>query len=186
MVQLKDIATIQTGVYIKPSPHAETLYLQLSDFDKDGNFIDRIVSHVSIPAKNDKHILSPKDLLFAAKGSNNMCIITPETNKTCVASPSFIVIRIKNKEKILPEYIAWYLNSPIIQNLLSNYALGTAIKSITKNILEDLEIPIPSVERQKAYIALDQLQKREQNIYKAIAEKHKQILDYKMIKNIGL
>ena len=84
----------------------------------------------------------------------------------------------------MPEYVAWYLNSPIIQNILASHALGSAIKSITKNILEDLEIPIPSIERQKAYIALDQLQKREQNIYKAIAEKHKQILDYKMIKNI--
>ena len=184
MVQLKDIATIQTGVYIKPSPNSDTLYLQLSDFDKDGNFIDRIVSYVSIPEKNNKHLLSSKDLLFAAKGYKNICIITPETNKACVASPSFIVIRIKNKEKILPEYVAWYLNSPIIQNLLANNALGTAIKSITKNVLEDLEIPIPSIERQKAYIELDQLQKQEQNLYKAIAEKHKQILEYKMIKNI--
>ena len=184
MVQLKDIATIQTGIYIKPSPNSDTLYLQLSDFDKDGNFIDRIVSYVSIPPKNNKHLLSSKDLLFAAKGNKNICIITPETNKACVASPSFIVIRIKNKEKILPEYVAWYLNSPIIQNLLQSNALGSAIKSITKNVLEDLEIPIPSIERQKAYIELDQLQKREQNLYKAIAEKHKQILDYKMIKNI--
>ena len=184
MVQLKDIATIQTGVYIKPSPNSDTLYLQLSDFDKDGNFIDRIVTYVSIPEKNNKHLLSSKDLLFAAKGNKNICIITPETNKACVASPSFIVIRIKNKEKILPEYVAWYLNSLFIQKLLQNNALGSAIKSITKNVLEDLEIPIPSIERQKAYIALDQLQKREQNIYKAIAEKHKQILDYKMIKNI--
>ena len=181
MVQLKDIATIQTGVYIKPSPNSDTLYLQLSDFDKDGNFIDRIVSYVSIPEKNNKHLLSSKDLLFAAKGSKNICVITPETNKTCVASPSFIVIRIKDKEKILPE---WYLNSLFIQKLLQNNALGSAIKSITKNVLEDLEIPIPSVERQKAYIALDQLQKQEQNIYKTIAEKRKQILEYKMIKNI--
>lgn len=184
MVQLKDIATIQTGVYIKPSPNSDTLYLQLSDFDKDGNFIDRIVSYVSIPEKNNKHLLSSKDLLFAAKGSKNICVITPETNKTCVASPSFIVIRIKDKEKILPEYVAWYLNSLFIQKLLQNNALGSAIKSITKNVLEDLEIPIPSVERQKAYIALDQLQKQEQNIYKTIAEKRKQILEYKMIKNI--
>lgn len=184
MVQLKDIATIQTGVYIKPSPNSETLYLQLSDFDKDGIFIDRIVTYVSITEKNKKHILSSKDLLFAAKGSKNICVITPETNKTCVASPSFIVIRIKDKEKILPEYVAWYLNSLFIQKLLQNNALGSAIKSITKNVLEDLEIPIPSIERQKAYIELDQLQKREQNLYKAIAEKHKQILDYKMIKNI--
>ena len=84
----------------------------------------------------------------------------------------------------MPEYVAWYLNSLFIQKLLQNNALGSAIKSITKNVLDDLEIPIPSVERQKAYIELDQLQKREQNIYKAIAEKHKQILDYKMIKNI--
>ena len=184
MVQLKNIATIQTGVYIKPSPNSDTLYLQLSDFDKDGNFIDRIVTYVSIPEKNNKHLLSSKDLLFAAKGNKNICIITPETNKTCVASPSFIVIRIKDKEKILPEYVAWYLNSLFIQKLLQNNALGSAIKSITKNVLEDLEIPIPSVERQKAYIALDQLQKQEQNIYKIIAEKRKQILDYKMIKNI--
>ena len=37
MVKLKDIATIQTGVYLKSTPSPDTCYLQVNDFDEEGN-----------------------------------------------------------------------------------------------------------------------------------------------------
>ena len=182
MTKLNNIATIQTGVFAKTTPNPDALYLQQSDFDSRGELRD--TAQPTIATDNPKHLLAAGDLLLASKGNNNICVIVPEIEQKCVASPSFLVIRLRNKSAILPEYIAWYLNLPTVQNTLAAQARGTSIMSISKATLGDLEIPVPSVERQRRYIELSKLQKREQQLYAAIAERRKQILEYKMIKNI--
>lgn len=182
MTKLNNIATIQTGVFAKTTPNPDALYLQQSDFDGNGELRNTV--QPTIIADNQKHLLTAGDLLLASKGNNNICVIIPEIEQKCVASPSFLVIRLHDKSAILPEFVAWYLNLPTIQNTLAAQARGTSIMSISKATLGELEMPIPSIERQKKYIELSKLQKRERELYKAIAEKRKQVLDYKMIKNI--
>ena len=180
-MKLQNISTIQTGVFAKTAPNPNALYLQQGDFDDAG------VLHIPQPAifvDNPKHLLNTEDLLLASKGNNNICVIIPEVGQNCVASPSFLVIRLHDKSAILPEFVAWYLNLPTVQNTLAAQARGTSIMSISKATLGELEIPIPPIERQKKYIELSKLQKREQELYKTIAERRKQILEYKMIKNI--
>jgi restriction endonuclease S subunit len=165
---------------VVPNPNA--LYLQQSDFDGNGEL--RNTTQPTIIVANQKHLLTAGDLLLASKGNNNMCVIVPGIEQKCVASPSFLVIRLHDKCAILPEFVAWYLNLPTVQNTLAAQARGTSIMSISKATLGELEIPIPPIERQKKYIELSKLQKREQELYKTIAERRKQILEYKMIKNI--
>ena len=182
MTKLSNIATIQTGVFAKTTPNPDTLYLQQSDFDSRGELRD--TAQPAIATDNPKHLLAAGDLLLASKGNNNICVIVPEIEQKCVASPSFLVIRLHDKSAILPEFVAWYLNLPTIQNTLAAQARGTSIMSISKATLGELEIPILPIERQRRYIELSKLQKREQQLYAAIAERRKQILEYKMIKNI--
>ena len=182
MTKLNNIATIQTGVFAKTTPNPNALYLQQSDFDGNGEL--RNTTQPTIIVANQKHLLAAGDLLLASKGNNNMCVIVPEIEQKCVASPSFLVIRLHDKSAILPEFVAWYLNLPATQTTLALQARGTSIMSISKATLGDLEIPIPPLEKQQKYIELSKLQKREQELYKAIAERRKQILEYKMIKNI--
>lgn len=182
MTKLNNIATIQTGVFAKTTPNPDTLYLQQSDFDSRGELRD--TAQPAIATDNPKHLLAAGDLLLASKGNNNICVIVPEIEQKCVASPSFLVIRLHDKSAILPEFVAWYLNLPTIQNTLAAQARGTSIMSISKATLGELEIPILPIERQRRYIELSKLQKREQQLYAAIAERRKQILEYKMIKNI--
>ena len=182
MTKLQNIATIQTGVFAKNTPAPNALYLQQSDFD--GNGVLRNAIQPTITIDNAKHLLSAGDLLLASKGNNNICIVVPEIEQKSVASPSFLVIRLLDKFSVLPEYLAWYMNSPTIQKALAMQSRGTSIMSISKAVLGELEILIPSLEKQKQYIELSKLQRQEQELYKVIAEKRKLILDYKMIKNI--
>ena len=182
MTKLNNIATIQTGVFAKTTPNPNALYLQQSDFDGNGEL--RNTTQPTIIVANQKHLLSAGDLLLASKGNNNICVVVPKLEQQSVASPSFLVIRLHDKSAILPEFVAWYLNLPATQTTLALQARGTSIMSISKATLGELEIPIPPIERQKKYIELSKLQKREQELYKTIAERRKQILEYKMIKNI--
>ena len=182
MIKLHSIAVIQTGVFVKVVPNPNALYLQQSDFDGNGEL--RNTTQPTIIVANQKHLLSAGDLLLASKGNNNICVVVPKLEQQSVASPSFLVIRLHDKSAILPEFVAWYLNLPATQTTLALQARGTSIMSISKATLGELEIPIPPIERQKKYIELSKLQKREQQLYAAIAERRRRILEYKMIKNI--
>ena len=111
MTKIKDIAEVQTGTYLKSSPNPDTIYFQANDFDSEGDIQTTTKPSVSTTDKNRSHFLASNNLLFMAKGYNNFCTIFKEHNVKCVASSSFLVIRIK-ENRVLPEYLNWYLNLP--------------------------------------------------------------------------
>jgi len=66
-------------------------------------------------------------------------------------------------EDILTKYIYYYLENNI--DILKNGFYGTAIKHISKKYIENIEIPIPPVEKQKLIInKMDMLNNKEQQI----------------------
>ena len=119
MVKLKDIATIQTGVYLKSTPSPDTCYLQVNDFDEEGNIRPTVRPTTSVSSKAARHLLTESDLLLAAKGGKNFCAIAPTQLGPCVASPSFLIIRIDDPARILPEYLCGFLNLPSTRQLLT-------------------------------------------------------------------
>jgi restriction endonuclease S subunit len=99
-------------------------------------------------------------VLFAAKGTKNFAAVFENHNEPSVASTSFFVIRPTDK-KLLPQYLAWVLNSHTTQTLLKGQAIGTSIPSISKQVLENLEIAVPSIETQKAILQITKLRNEE-------------------------
>ncbi|MEM3857989.1 MAG: N-6 DNA methylase [Candidatus Micrarchaeaceae archaeon] len=70
-------------------------------------------------------------------------------------------------EDILTKYIYYYLENNI--DILKNGFYGTAIKHISKKYIENIEIPIPPVEKQKLIInKMDMLNNKEQQIMDGI------------------
>lgn len=185
MKKLQEIATIQSGVFAKSAVTPNALYLQLSDFNEEGKLRPETACTVSIVGKAERHLLSSGDLLLASKGNNNMCIVVPPIQERSVASPTFLVIRIHDKQQVLPEYVAWFLNLPSTrQQLAGKVAKGSAIQSISISDLTDLQVALPSIEKQQICIKLAKLQCREQKLYRTIAELRKKILEYKITKGI--
>lgn len=181
--KLKDISEIQTGLYAKVSPSPDSVYLQVNDFDKEGVMFKTAKVSVFAGVKNHGHYLNVGDLLFAAKGTKNFCTVFIGHDEKCVASSSFLVIRVAKSGTAEPEYINWFLNLPSTLMLLSSNAVGTSIPSITKVMLEDVEIPLPSIATQKKIVEIAKLQKRERQLREEISVKRQQIIDYKL-KNI--
>lgn len=157
---IKDISTIQTGLFAKPSKEGELVYLQSKHFDDYGQ-LDSLL-HPDLMAKgiSDKHILKHGDILFAAKGVKNFATVYERHNLPAVASTSFFVIRL-NTQTIKPEYLAWHLNSQSTQSLIKGQALGTSIASISKSVLENLEITVPSISIQDAILQITKLRHQE-------------------------
>lgn len=164
---IKNITNIQTGLFAKPSVVGEVVYLQSKHFDEYGQLLSTLQPDLMAKGISEKHLLKDGDVLFAAKGTKNFAAVFENHNEPSVASTSFFVLRPTDK-KVLPDYLAWFLNSHSTQTLLKSQAIGTSIPSISKQVLENLEIAVPSIEIQKAILQITKLRKKEKALKQQI------------------
>lgn len=180
---IKDLTNIQTGLFAKPSDNGEVVYLQSKHFDENGKLLGELHPDLQANSISEKHLLKDGDVLFAAKGTKNFAAVYENQNPAAVASTSFFVLR-PTDNKILPEYLSWFLNHPEIQKLIKDNARGTAIPSIRKTVLEDLEISIPSIEKQRTVIQLSALVRKENELRMNILQQRKQLIEQQIINAI--
>jgi restriction endonuclease S subunit len=97
-------------------------------------------------------------------------------NTNIIASSSVLIIRIKNKE-ILPEYLSIYINSQEGQNKILETVVGSYIQAISrKKFDEEMKIPIPTLQKQKALIELNKNIKQQEKIYDRKKQLKQQII----------
>lgn len=164
---LGHIANIQTGIFAKPVSKGEIVYLQSKHFNENGQL--HALLHPDLKADNitEKHLLRSGDVLFAAKGTKNFAAVYENLNKPAVASTSFFVIRLL-ENKILPEFLVWLINHPSKQKFLKGKAIGSSIASISKTVLEELEIFIPDLQTQQAVLQITKLRNTEKKLQQQI------------------
>lgn len=164
---IKNITSIRTGIFARPGGKGDVAYLQSKHFDEYGQLLTAVYPDLVAAGIAEKHLLRHGDVLFAAKGTKNFAAVYDNHNKPAVASTSFFVARLRDK-KVLPEYLAWFLNSHFTQTLLKGQAIGTSIPSISKVVLEELEITIPDIETQKAILQITKLRNKEKSLKQKI------------------
>jgi restriction endonuclease S subunit len=176
-VALKHIAIIQTGVFAKPAKEGQIVYLQSKHFDENGILRSSLYPDLKAESISEKHLLKHGDIIFAAKGTKNFAALYESLpagqagkNKPAVASTSFFVIRLNEdfKDKVLPEYLTWYLNSASSQNYLKSQAVGSSIVSISKSVIDELELSIPDLDTQKAVLRIIHLRNAERKLQQQI------------------
>jgi restriction endonuclease S subunit len=180
---LKNIASVQTGVFLKPQSEGEILYVQVKHFNNNLRLFPSLHADLKEYSVNQKHILTPGDILFAAKGSNNFAAVYQNNYPKAVASTSFFVIKLTD-ENILPDYLAWFINYPKTMELLKSFATGTSISSISKSVLEDLEISVPEMPVQQAILRINELQLRQKTLVSKIENLREQLIQYQIINSI--
>jgi restriction endonuclease S subunit len=167
-MRLGDLAMIRTGVFAKPKPGGQVVYLQAKHFDEEGVITDEVRPELKIDESIGKHLLKPGDVLFAAKGLKNFAYVF-RGSFPAVASTTFFVSTLI-QPGILSDYIVWFLNNPDTLKLIKRQAIGSDIVSISKSVLEKLEVPVASVDDQKRILEIAQLGKREKDLRHEIAE----------------
>ncbi len=179
---LKHISTIQTGFFAKPQTNGDIIYLQPKYFNEFGDLTTLLQPDLNSTEISAKHILQQGDVLFAAKGVKNFAALYEENNFPAVASTSFFVIRLTKKE-VLPEYLTWFLNHPNTQLFLKGNAHGTAMVSISKSVLEDIELSIPSIEMQNRILKIAACRKQELTLKKQMEDLQEKYLQSVLIKS---
>jgi restriction endonuclease S subunit len=179
--KLKDIASVQTGVFLKPQNDGEILYMQVKHFDNNFALLPGLHTDLKEQSVNQKHLLNTGDILFAAKGSNNFAVVYQKNYPKAVASTSFFVIKLTD-ENILPDYLAWFINYPKTMELLKNFAIGTSITSISKTVLEELEISVPEMQVQQSILKINELRMKQKTLVSKIEDLREQLIQQQIFK----
>ena len=167
--KLIEIVTIKSGVFAKSDANPDVYYIQATDFNSQLDWKDNLNPVLTSSPKLKNHFLRKGDILFAAKGKDFFAVVYDGKYQPAVASSTFLVMQVQT-DKVKPAFLAWYLNHPKIQTLLSGFAKGTAIKSINISILQNIEIFIPDYAKQITILELFNLQKREKFLQAEISK----------------
>lgn len=181
---LDEMATLSTGLYLKPNAQADTYYLHGVHFDETGTFDRSVRPQVKSSEKTEKHLLRNDDVLFAAKGLNNFAVVfnEAEVGGKAVASSSFIVVRLSDRRNshVLPAYLAWFLTfAPEVRSF--HKQLGTTIPSISISKLSELEIDIPSLEQQQRIVDIQAMRYREKQLARELEEKKDYLIKHQLL-----
>ncbi|MDD7915481.1 restriction endonuclease subunit S [Polaribacter ponticola] len=163
-MKLRELALISSGINERRNPQGTIYYIGASDFVAP-SLLNKLIKPSIMPSeKLEKHFLTKQDVIVLGKGHNGFVGHTiVDDSKPMVASSSFMVLR-DFHVKVLPKYIAWYINLESTQQELRSYSRGTALPSINRTILGDLEIKIPPLKIQKQIIEIDELKKQESKL----------------------
>jgi hypothetical protein len=168
--KLAEIAALSAGIYLKPSAYGDVACLQVSDFGADGALVHVPAHDLALTERQSRNLLQAGDVLLTTKGTHNRAFLFPEAVAPAVAGSAFIVVRLLATAPVLPAYLAWWLNTEATQAELRLHARGSAITSISKEVIASLAVPIPSLEQQALMLKIQALAERENRIRQEIAQ----------------
>ena len=125
------------------------------------------VSRVELPPARRIEFLNPGDVIFSTRGSRTFAVATGAPPFPTVCSPHFFVLRVR-EPTINPRFLAWQINQAPAQEYLQREATGSHILNIRREVIERLEIVVPSMARQAAIVAFAEEATREKRLLSAL------------------
>jgi len=181
MKKIKELVDIRFGVNGKATSEGGIPYIQGKDFNGFSQFKNKEIFLTKKDAITEKYLLKKDDILFAGKGSRNYAVVWNGEISEAVASSTFYILTLKSKD-ILPEFLAWYLNSDRVQSFLRQIAKGATISNISKKELQELKLNVPSLKEQHKIVEVDKLRLKEQILMRQLAE-NRDMLVRKLLSN---
>lgn len=69
---------------------------------------------------------------------------------SCIVSPMYIVFKVSNLQKVLPEYLMLWFERKEFQRSTLFYAMGSVRDTFSFDLMQEVQIPIPDIEVQKS------------------------------------
>ncbi len=179
-IKIKKVATVQMGYSFRSRLEAVegggVSVVQMKDLLDDNAVGCDGLMKIDMEAVKEHHLARKGDLIFRSRGHTaTSAVLLEDPGKAVVAAP-LLRIRVTKPDKILPEYLNWYISQRDAQIFLTSRAKGTVQKMISKQAIEDLEVALPSLEKQKNIVELATLIAREQTLLHTLADKREQYI----------
>jgi hypothetical protein len=187
---LKQVVDITPGYpfrgRIEEDTTADTCAIQMKDVTGDFKVNWETVVHATPEGNRPPDWLEPGDIIFIAKGNNNFAIYLDQIPQKAVCSPHFFHLRPKRSD-VIQEYVAWLINQIPGQDYFRRTREGSGTLSVRRVILEQMPLPVPSVDIQEKIIKLDQVLRKEKGIFLDLLQNRQLMIDslaHKIYSNI--
>ncbi len=178
IAEIRSCATLRGRDATRPDPNGPYRFIRISDLSPGGYLLPGqfITINPSEPVR-DEFILKPGDVLFACRGVRmQAAAFTFSEMKNAVAGAQFFLLR-NLAPSVLPEYLAWAINSPASQTYFTENTSGSYVPLVTLDILKDLQIPVPPVDTQRRILELHKLGTSEHQLLSKITQLRKRVLE---------
>lgn len=184
MKKVKDICVINAGVFAQTFSAGEAIYIKGQHVSNNGILDTDIKPTVLWDQKIEQHFLRKNDVLVIAKGGSNKAAVFKDTKSPAIASSTFLVLKNIDQKIINSDYLAWYLNTELVQTKLAGNSKGTALTSINKNDIGNITIPIPSLAKQKLVLDLYAFEQKRNDIVRQLNELNAKKLQQQLLNSI--
>ena len=130
-------------------------FLKIECFDEYGNYIESKAAHISDECheKLKRSQLKSGDILFSIAGAIGRVAIVTDEMLPANTNQALAIIRITREDVFLP-YIKLILPSPLVKEQFEKKKQGVAQLNISLKDINELSIPLPSINEQIALTAL--------------------------------
>lgn len=153
--QVVEFASIRFGVHAKALEQGPMGLVPASAIGEHGNLLRdhlRRIAPEVVRSKPDD-LLQAGDVLLVGKGHTNHAAVWPGSPEATLASNTLYVIR-PNRQQVLPEYLAGYLNSTPAQAWFATHQKTGTVNVLSREALNELMVPVPSLATQQRLVQL--------------------------------
>jgi type I restriction enzyme S subunit len=131
-------------------------FIKVESIDDHGNFVPENVPHISKEANSalSRSVLKEKDILFSIAGALGRVALVTEKMLPANTNQALSIVRVKEKEKILPEYLKYFLMGPNIQGFVKSIAIQSQQANLNLEQIRDFRVGLPSLSEQKAIVGV--------------------------------
>ncbi len=185
-MKLKEFADIQMGFSfrsrLEPVLTGSVTVVQMKDLSADNTVDTKNALKIEMPTLKKKHLLKAGDLLFRSRGHNTeAAIIKVDPGGAIVASP-LMRIRIIDKSIVMPGYLNWFISQAEAQSFFASRAKGSVQRMISKKALEDLEVVVPALQKQKHICELAELSATESKLSEELQKIKRKLISAELMR----
>ena len=190
-MKLSDFATLQSGLVLnrkearseeETAKHYKRINMRsLNEYGElDRNDLDIFPS---VEILDSAVLTQPNDIIVKLFTPIYPTLISEE-DKGFIIPSQLVVIRVFD-DQVLPEYLRYYLSAPEVSELMLSIEGWRSQRTIKVSTFADLEIPIPSIEKQELIAKISAINSQRERLYKELIEEEKKLTTLKLQKYIG-
>lgn len=139
---------------IEEQPDGEVQVVQIKDITEHNQVNWAGISRSILTGKKAPNLIEEDDILFLARGNKNIAVSMKGVSEETVCSPVFFQLKVRDRTKLIPEFLMWQLNQEQTERYITENCGGTVQRNVTKKALEALEISLPTLEKQAHIVSL--------------------------------
>lgn len=190
VAKISDIADVQGGLVLsrkEAASNVETYYkykrLTVRALGEDG-----YIENSELEDFYSNELLD--HALFTTRGSVAVRLVSPmypvfisESCENLLVPSQIAVLRVKNQNFIMPQYLRLCLAQKNIQEKVQKIERGTAQRTVKIGTITELQIVVPDMKTQKMAVEIDEMSRKRERMYQNLI-KQERLLTEKVIENI--